>query len=282
MTAPSPGRAVRVPRATVALSTTSVYPEPVARAFELAAATGYDGVEIMVWTDPASQDVDGLRRLRDHHDVPVVAIHAPCLVVAQRVWGREPWTKLLRAADAARALDTDLVVVHPPLRWQRRYAAEFVTGLYRLADETSVRFAVENMFPVRVRAARVSGYGTDWTPIGDAHRHFTLDTSHTSVSGTDPLALLEAMGERLAHVHLSDGTGLRSDEHLVPGRGTQPCAEVLERLAERGYDGSVVVEISTSRAAGRDVREADVVTALAFCRLHLAAPAAPTPGPAGR
>ena len=41
----------------VALSTASVYPEGVEAAFEIAAELGYDGVELMVWTDPVSQDV---------------------------------------------------------------------------------------------------------------------------------------------------------------------------------------------------------------------------------
>jgi uncharacterized MAPEG superfamily protein len=40
----------------VALSTASVYPEPLPAAFEIAAELGYDGVELMVWNDPPSQD----------------------------------------------------------------------------------------------------------------------------------------------------------------------------------------------------------------------------------
>jgi sugar phosphate isomerase/epimerase len=79
------------------------------------------------------------------------------------------------------------------------------------------------------------------------------------------------MGDRLSHLHIGDGTGQPKDEHLVPGRGTQPCAEVLERLAARNYDGHVIVEINTRRALDRAEREADLVEALAFCRLHLVA-----------
>ena len=51
-----------VPRAKVGLSTASVYPESTAAAFEIAARLGYDGVEIMVWTDPVSQDTGGAAR----------------------------------------------------------------------------------------------------------------------------------------------------------------------------------------------------------------------------
>jgi len=269
------GRAVRVPRAKVALSTMAAYPDSVATAFETAARTGYDGLEVMVWTDAVSQDVDALLRLRDQFGIPILAVHAPCLVITQRVWGTRPWGKLDRAAEAALRLGADTVVVHPPFRWQRQYARDFPSGLVRLAEETGLRFAVENMFPLRVRGRQVSAYAPDWCPLDEDYRHFTLDTSHTSVSGTDPLFLLDGMSDRLSHVHIADGTGLRSDEHLVPGRGTQPCAAVLERLAERSFAGTVVVEIGTGRARNRAEREDDIVEALAFTRLHLAAAAQP-------
>ena len=80
-----------MPQAKVGLSTASVYPESTAAAFELASRLGYDGVEIMVWTDPVSQDPEALRRLSDHYGVPILAVHAPCLLITQRVWGAEPW-----------------------------------------------------------------------------------------------------------------------------------------------------------------------------------------------
>ena len=80
------------------------------------------------------------------------------------------------------------------------------------------------------------------------------------------------LGPRLAHVHLADGTGSAKDEHLVPGRGTQPCADFLETLAAQGTPAR-----SSSRWAPagspREQRELDLAEALAFARLHLAAAA---------
>ena len=96
------------PNAKIALSTASVYPERTPDAFELAARLGYDGVEIMVGADPVSQDIDVLERLSDHYQVPILAIHAPCLLVTQRVWGKDPWAKLLRAQRAAERLVASL------------------------------------------------------------------------------------------------------------------------------------------------------------------------------
>ena len=270
MTQPS---AVTVPSAQVALSTASVYPESTATAFELAARLGYDGVEVMVWTDPVSQDVNALRKLSDYHGVPILALHAPCLVITQRVWGTDPWAKLVRAKEAAEVCGAQTVVVHPPFRWQREYARQFLGGIQQMADETEVRFAVENMFPLRARGREVTPYAPDWDPTTEDFPDFTLDLSHTSVSQSDALEMAATMGERLTHVHIADGTGAARDEHLVPGRGSQPCAEFLEGLARRSFDGLVVVEVNTRKCEDRAEREADLAEALAFTRLNLAAPA---------
>ena len=127
MLQPSPAR--------VGLSSASVYPESTAAAFEIAASLGYDGVEVMVGTDPASQDVDQLARLSDQHQVAILAIHAPCLVITQRVWSSDPWTKLRRAQAVAERLGAQTVVLHPPFRWQREYGRTFRRGLAAMADE---------------------------------------------------------------------------------------------------------------------------------------------------
>jgi sugar phosphate isomerase/epimerase len=263
----------------VALSTGSVFPEPLSYAFEAAARLGYDGVELLPLGDAASQDVDTVRRLSDAYGVPVLSVHSPCLLVTQRVWGVNPWRKLVRSRRAAERLGASVVVLHPPFRWQREYAASFVESLRRMRETTDVRFAVENMYPWTAARREVRGYSPGWDPREDDYADVTLDLSHTSASGTDPLALARDLGERLSHIHLTDGTGLAGrDEHLVPGRGSQPCAELLGGLASGrvgrrddggGFDGVVVVEITTRRAASREEREQDLADSLTFARSHL-------------
>ncbi|WP_329383578.1 sugar phosphate isomerase/epimerase family protein [Streptomyces sp. NBC_01716] len=272
---------VRIPDAKVALSTASVYPESTATAFEIAGRLGYDGVEVMVWTDPVSQDIEALRRLSDYHHVPILAIHAPCLLITQRVWSTDPWTKLQRAQAAAERLGASTVVVHPPFRWQRQYARDFVTGVWRMADETDVRFAVENMYPWRYRDREVLAYAPDWDVTKDDYRHFTVDLSHTATARADAMSMVGRMGDRLGHIHLADGNGSAKDEHLVPGRGTQPCAELLEQLAGSSFDGNVVIEVNTRRAMSSAEREADLAEALAFTRLHLASTGTAAGSPTG-
>ena len=261
------------PETPVLLSSSSVFPEPTAAAFEMAATLGYDGVEVMVWTDAVSQDAGALRGLADHYGVSIGSIHAPCLLVTQRVWSSDPWERLRRSAVLAETVGAPTVVVHPPFTWQRDYARTFATGLSRLAAQhPDVRFAVENMFPVRMAGRMFVPYLPGWNPTETGYDSYTLDLSHCAAAHTDALALADRMGDQLAHVHLGDGTGEGRDEHLVPGRGNQPCGELLASLAGRGFTGSVAVEVATRRAKSRAVREADLRASLEFARQHLAAP----------
>ncbi|MET9019791.1 sugar phosphate isomerase/epimerase [Actinopolymorpha sp. NPDC004070] len=265
-----------MPDARIALSTASVYPESTATAFELAARLGFDGVEVMVGADPLSQDVDALRRISDYHQVPIVSIHAPTLLITQRVWGTDPWGKIDRSAEAAKALGASTVVVHPPFRWQRDYARDFVGGIARRQAESGVSLAVENMFPWKAAGQGVQAYLPGWDPRDFDYAEVTLDLSHTATAGVDAYQMAYDLGDRLTHIHLADGSGSNKDEHLVPGRGSQRCSDVLELLACRGFTGSIVLEVNTRKATGRSEREADLVEALAFARLSFAAPVVPS------
>ena len=210
----------------------------------------------------------------------MLAIHAPCLIVTQRVWGREPWAKLVNGPrQAAERLGAQTVVVHPPFRWQRDYARDFVQrDQRRWPNETDVRSSrSRTCFRCVPGVREVTTYSPDWSPVDEDYRHFTIDLSHTSVSQSDALEMATAMGDRLAHIHIADGLGSAKDEHLVPGRGNQPCAELLERLAAADFDGVVIVEVNTRKAETRAEREADLAEALAFTRLNLASAAGGAP-----
>jgi len=258
------------PTAPIGLSTASVYPESAAVAFRRAAELGYDGVEVFVTADPATQSADPIDELRQTYQLPVLSVHAPVVLMTNRIWSTDPLVKLGRTVDLAEQLDARVVVTHPPFVWQRMGGADFSTAIGDLQDRTDVRIAVENMFPARVRGQEASVYRPHWDPlVGAGHRWYTLDLSHTATAGVDALAMLQRMGDRLAHLHLADGTGSAMDEHLVPGRGTQPCADVLERLAAQRYSGAIVVEIGTRRSTPA-VREVQVAEALSFARLNFA------------
>jgi len=254
----------------IALSTASVYPESTASGFELASRLGYDAVEVMVGIDPISQEIDAVRHLSDYHEMRVCAVHAPCLLITQLVWGTEPWGKLEKSAEMALEVGADVVVVHPPFRWQRDYARGFVEGIAALERRTGIAFAVENMYPWRASRREMQVYVPGWNPAEHDYANATIDLSHSATSMSDPVEMARALGGRLRHIHMTDGSGSAKDEHLVPGRGSQPCVELLEVLANQGFAGHIVIEINTRRSGSREARELDLVESLAFTRLNFA------------
>ncbi|HLR99492.1 sugar phosphate isomerase/epimerase [Mycolicibacillus parakoreensis] len=276
------------PAIKVGLSTASVYPLKTEAAFEYAARLGYDGVELMVWAESVSQDIGAVAKLSRHYRVPVLSVHAPCLLISQRVWGANPVRKLERSVRAAEQLGAQTVVVHPPFRWQRRYAEGFSDQVAELEERSEVMVAVENMFPFRADrlfgaeqslqrmrrrgggpGAAISAFAPSYNPLDGDHAHYTLDLSHTATAGTDAVAMARAMGSGLVHLHLCDGNGLPADEHLVPGRGGQPTVEVCQMLAASDFTGHVVLEVTTSQARTSQEREALLVESLEFARTHL-------------
>ncbi|WP_343710651.1 sugar phosphate isomerase/epimerase [Mycobacterium sp.] len=276
------------PAVKVGLSTASVYPLRTEAAFEFAATLGYDGIELMVWGEAVSQDVAAVKKLSRRYRVPVLSVHAPCLLISQRVWGANPIAKLERSVRTAERLGAQTVVVHPPFRWQRRYAEGFSEQVAALESSSDVLVAVENMFPFRAdrlfradqsreRMRRrgggpgpaISAFAPSHDPLDGDHAHYTLDLSHTATAGTDALDMARRMGPGLAHLHLCDGSGLPADEHLAPGRGTQPVVDVCQLLAAGDFAGHVVLEVSTSTARSAQEREATLTESLQFARRHL-------------
>jgi sugar phosphate isomerase/epimerase len=254
----------------VLLSTSSVYPESTAHAFTLARQLGFDGVELMVGVDPTSADVDAVERLADYHEIRIGSVHAPTLLLTQRVWGPDPWEKLERSAMAAHQLGAEVVVVHPPFRWQRNYAAGFTEGVRRLEETTGLIVAVENMYPWRgPGGGEVRAYAPSWDVAQLDCDHLTLDLSHAATARQSSVELVRDWGERLRHVHLTDGTNGAADEHLLPGEGDQDAAGVLAELTHVGYGGHVVVEVST-RGLTHGERVRALSGSLTFAREHLA------------
>ena len=218
----------------VALSSASVYPLSVHDAFAVAQDLGFDGVEVMVTNNATSQSPHSLLELSHRYRQPIVSIHAPTLLLTQKVWG-SAWNKIEMSCRMAREVGCGTVVVHPPFRWQSNYAENFPAGIRQLADMYQVRIAVENMYPWRVRGRETVAYLPHWDPLGQDYDDVTWDFSHAATAGANSVEAIKALGSKLRHVHLTDGSGSGRDEHLIPGRGNQGCAEALQHLARQRF-----------------------------------------------
>jgi sugar phosphate isomerase/epimerase len=246
----------------------------VEQSFRLARIAGYDGLEIMVTTDPVSKDAAALKQLMERYSLPILSIHAPSLFWMQLIGGRDAQVKLEKSAELAAAVGASSVVVHPPFRWEAGYAKNFERIVRQTAANTGIEICVENMFPWKVAHKNLKAYAPSPDPLDLDVDAMTLDFSHASLSGRDSLEYAMAMGDKLRHIHLCDGRrsvddGNMHDEHLVPGRGTQPVAETLTYLVENGFTGHVVAEIGLHKIRNPQVRLDMLVETVAFAKQYI-------------
>ena len=95
-------------------------------------------------------------------------------------------------------------------------------------------------------------YLPGWDPSTEPYANTTIDLSHAAIARSDVVEMAIRLGDRLRHIHLTDGTGSAKDEHLVPGRGATGADRFLAHLARTGFDGEIVVEINTRRCSNRE------------------------------
>jgi sugar phosphate isomerase/epimerase len=234
---------------TVLLSTAAFFARPLASTFELAASCGYEGVEVMVTKDPASQDPVTMRTLAADHGLRIGALHAPSLLLTRSVWGTDPVGKIDAATRVAADADVPLVVTHPPYRWQRAYREWLHASLPTVEDRSGITVAIENMFPVHIGSRPLMFHANQDLEQLAGIPHLVLDTSHAAVAKHDLVTVRRIFGERLRHVHLSDNAGKGWDSHLPPGEGVLDLDGFLRDLRASGFAGTVSLEVDLRKRA---------------------------------
>lgn len=227
-----------------------MYPSRMETAFKIGAEIGYDGLEIMINKDEETRNPAKILSLSEKYDQPILSVHAPVLLFTSYVYGISPRNKLERTVQLAYQLGASTVVVHPPYSWQKLYSVNFSKIVREFSQHYNITIAVENMFNPAFLGKTFSAFAPSWNPGALDVDAMTLDFSHSAYQGINSLRLAQAWGDKLKHVHLCDGTyrlnNLRMhDEHLVPGKGSQPVAETLKLLKKNKFSGHIVAEVHT-------------------------------------
>ncbi len=231
----------------ILLSSGSLYTRPVEKAFRIALDTGYDGMEVIISEDLAGHGADSL--LRDLNEIiPIFVLHAPFNLIPG--WG-DRITALIKTVDLAKKISVPMVNFHPP-EWLNLEVG-FWRWMYAIGDFQTelgggaVTIAMENM-PYGGRLLRLNPYILRRTEhmvhfIEKRNLYLTFDCTHMGTANVDFednfLRLFRT--KRVKNLHFSDYRN--KGEHLLPGRGTLPLANVLEYLKESRYDEMITLEI---------------------------------------
>jgi sugar phosphate isomerase/epimerase len=237
------------------LSTSSVNPMKVESAFIAAAATGYEGIELMISPSKETQNLGYIKDLIQKYSIPVTSIHAPTLLLCKFVWGTNPGLKLKKSVEFAEQIGATSVVVHPPFK-TNPYAHKFLANVNHLNNNSAVDVAVENMFPWTFKGRSKEIYGPSWEEAIKTAENLTFDFSHASLSGMDVMKFFTEHHQKVRVIHLTDGSTRTNskadsikDEHLIPGEGQMPIREVYQFLNEQNWLGDTVLEINTRQHA---------------------------------
>jgi sugar phosphate isomerase/epimerase len=225
---------------------------PVADELRAIAAAGFEFVDLTL-EPPAAWPVDGaeLGMLLRDVGLGVVGHTSPHLPIASPFDDlRETAHELVRRCFAAfHELGAELVNVHPdplpsviPPADAVQRNAQAVAALTDDAAAAGVHLMVENM-------GRSFATAEQLRPVFAAAPGalFHLDVGHAHI-GRRPehpnraAELVEAFGDRLAHVHLHDNLGL-DDLHLPLGAGSVDWPEIAAVLHRAGYDGTFTIEV---------------------------------------
>jgi sugar phosphate isomerase/epimerase len=79
------------------------------------------------------------------------------------------------------------------------------------------------------------------------------DIGHLFCVGEDPAAVIRAMPQEVAHVHLEDIGSNRVHQHLAPGKGVIDFGAVFSALRNTRYAGWVTVELYPYEATAGEV-----------------------------
>ncbi|HYZ92963.1 MAG TPA: sugar phosphate isomerase/epimerase family protein [Actinomycetota bacterium] len=212
------------------------------RAFATVKAAGAEAVEVMVTQSSQTQSPNELERLAQRHDLPIVAVHAPQLLLTRSVFGTNPLEKIRRTAELCNALDVKTIVLHPPYVWQPRYALWLLHELEDVLDAGGPAITMENMYPVHVGSRRLRFHRFGGLEGLKRFRFVTLDTSHLAVSEENIVDAYRRLDDRVVHIHLSDNRGKGRDSHAPLGKGVLPIEEFVRAL-DRPVLRSIALEI---------------------------------------
>lgn len=227
-------------------------------AMEVCGRLGYESIEICLlpgW--PTAPEVfkkgerQQLRFQLSDLDMSLAGLMENVKLPVEQAQHEQNLERLRRAAELAHELVPDApppietVLGGKPEQWMelRERMAERLDDWAQLARELDVTIAIK---PHVGSAAHLPEHGL-WLleQAGSSHIRLAYDFSHYRLRELDMAETLEALLPKTVFVHVKDAAGSPGDvRFLLPGEGDIDYQMLFRLLAQGGYAGPVVVEVS--------------------------------------
>ena len=221
------------------------------------AALGFDYLELCLDPPMAAPDnlnTGQLKTVLADENFPALVAHLPTFVWLADIYPsiREASiTEVVRALDACALMEIKKAVLHPgyltgmmkaiPQAGQQ-VTVEVLERLLKEATERGIALCLENMFPRAGQMYRPEEFVEILNLLPGLM--MTLDLAHANIKAPPNRvkAMLDAGGDRIQHVHVSDNNGA-DDDHLPVGVGRAGLANGLAMLKKAGYDLTITLEV---------------------------------------
>jgi sugar phosphate isomerase/epimerase len=255
----------------ISVTTGSFYVYPLAAAFRIIAAAGFDMVEYVAGPEGWLRGDYSVRSLAQRYGLRILSVHPPILPFPG--WIDIP-AFLPRLAQSAVNLDARLLCIHPPdvsspddLLAQRFIAA--LRSTQQLLRDSGTVIALEDLAHFTRRDASLWWHDPAnlLALANEMDLPLVFDTSHADSAPPGLEATYALLRDRIVNVHFSDVRPLPRildrpvlhtyvKHHQLPGSGRLQLDEFVVRLCSGGYEGPLTLELSPTALAIWSPREA--------------------------
>lgn len=234
----------------IGASTANFYPMPTEKSLDLLIDLGFQDIEVFVNTESEieSDFLMGLKSRADAAGVRIRSLHPylsvvePYLLFSHYERRFEDGCRLYkRLFQAAHQLGAEIVVMHGDREESVLSEEESIRRyekIYDIGQEYGVTLAQENVW--RYRSSQI-GYLSAMRQYLGPKAHFVFDLKQSLRCGLPWEAVLDAMGEAVCHLHVSDH--MDSEFCLVPGQGVTDYRKLFHQLKNRKYTGGWMLEL---------------------------------------
>ncbi len=241
----------------IGISTACLYPKKTEDSFKELISYGYKNFEMFV---NAHSEIDlkflkEMKNIADNSGVKFKSLHPfECLLEAMMFFSNyerrfdESCDNYKRYFEACRYLGADVFVFHGEHRGKHggfyndeNFYFERYKKLYDIARQFDIYLAQENV--QFYRSENVEFIRKMKNALGQSCR-FVFDIKQARLSNQNSTLMIEAMGENLIHLHMSDCKA--NELCLLPGEGECDFNEILQMVKKYGFDGVICTEVYAS------------------------------------
>lgn len=246
------------------ISGSSLLHLPQTQRFSLAAAAGFDGIELVITPEVWRKGADFVSRLAEKYELPVLTLHPP--MQRMHEWDRNGW--YVNSMHVAMQIPTcRLIVFHTPntALWDSprgRWYKESIRRCRAMSDRVQIAIETSNAETrskdgVRNQKPLLYYYDDLRRFVDEEDLQVTFDTCHASTTPDGLMAAYERLHDRIANIHFSDMRDMSRFpgfirrnrrvhrfimRHYTPGWGTLPLEQFVHRLVRDGYARTLTFE----------------------------------------